>query len=486
MSRLLLCSHQKGPDSRRKLLLLLLSLRLILKFFLPSMGICWRRFSRLLVLVPGKAARKVDISKITAPTSPPSRTFNLSPDRDDLGDKRKPDDVEVECVGEGGGAGGAGGDDRGKGVETGVESSETTPRQTIYTRGPLNAGGGASSNVPQSHEFENVQAGYWDTHNPACDDLPHAPRWHLTQGSRMNDHANCQEFFNLSLPPAERLFQKRRNQFDLLDDHIHAGVNFFATSQGIVHEWKLMGEETLQFENEKKAFAEEKEKFNAEKKGLLWRVSDAEQKLAQEKQANSQKQKDWEAACERTNKELQAQRDAIACVTSEKREEEYLQRIAKLEKFGEGKVVECKASELLSEELSADCKWLLSRVISERIVKSHELTNYMFELGQAAYDSGRKEGYSEGRAATASGEKDYRFELFKEDCSGKYAAKCREYEFVEFAIVKAVEKLSRKANAVAFLKKALGDEGHGAGGAGLVIKIEGLRPARRVWALIAL
>ncbi|KAM0002324.1 hypothetical protein Hdeb2414_s0018g00521551 [Helianthus debilis subsp. tardiflorus] len=62
---------------------------------------------------PGKAARKVDILKITPPTSPPSRTFNLSPDRDDLGDKRKLDDVEVECVGEGGGAGGAGGDDRG-------------------------------------------------------------------------------------------------------------------------------------------------------------------------------------------------------------------------------------------------------------------------------------------------------------------------------------------------------------------------------------
>ncbi|KAJ0786100.1 hypothetical protein HanOQP8_Chr02g0051311 [Helianthus annuus] len=152
-------------------------------------------------------------------------------------------------------------------------------------------------------------------------------------------------------------------------------------------------------------------------------------------------------------------------VAFEKKEEEYLQRITKLEKFGEEKVAECKAS----EELSTDCKWLLSRavpLISECIVKSHELANYMFELGQAAYDSGRKEGYSEGKAAATSGEKDYHFELFKEDCSGKYATKCHEYEFVEFAIVKAVEKLSQKANDVEFLKKALGDEGHGAGGAG--------------------
>ncbi|KAJ0502480.1 hypothetical protein HanHA300_Chr11g0413411 [Helianthus annuus] len=108
----------------------------------------------------------------------------------------------------------------------------------------------------------------------------------------MNDHANCQEFFNLSLPPTERLFQKRRNRFDLLDDHIHAGVNFFATSQEIVREWKLMGEETLEFENAKRAFAEEREKFNAEKKGLLWRVSDAEQKLVKEKEVNVDKQQD--------------------------------------------------------------------------------------------------------------------------------------------------------------------------------------------------
>ncbi|MFS7954817.1 hypothetical protein Hanom_Chr07g00635091 [Helianthus anomalus] len=70
---------------------------------------------------PGKTSRKIDLSKITPPTSPPSRTFNLYPSRDDFGDKRKPDDVEVERVGEGGEAGGAvdgGGDVRGKGVET--------------------------------------------------------------------------------------------------------------------------------------------------------------------------------------------------------------------------------------------------------------------------------------------------------------------------------------------------------------------------------
>ncbi|MFS7932761.1 hypothetical protein Hanom_Chr04g00371751 [Helianthus anomalus] len=166
---------------------------------------------------PGKSSRKVDISKITPPTSPPSRTFDLSPPRDDLGEKGKTDDVNVEHIGEGGGdgaggagghgAGGVGGDGRDKGIETEAESSEVTPRRTVYTKRPL-GGGGATSGVARSHEFEKVQTGSWDTHNPACDDLPHVPHWHLTQGSRMNSRENCQEFFSLSLPPVERLFKK--------------------------------------------------------------------------------------------------------------------------------------------------------------------------------------------------------------------------------------------------------------------------------------
>ncbi|KAJ0805015.1 hypothetical protein HanPI659440_Chr02g0044791 [Helianthus annuus] len=182
-----------------------------------------------------------------------------------------------------------------------------------------------------------------------------------------------------------------------------------------------------------------------------------------------QSQRDTIVTLSGENKKISEEAEQ-ARVAAEKREEEYLQRIARLEEFGEKKFVECKAAELLTEEISVDCKWLLSRAVplslSEHIVKSHELPHYMFELGQATYNSGRKEGYNEGRAAAASNEKDYHFELFKEDSSGKYAAKRRVYEFVEFGVVKAVEKLSWKANAVELLKKALGDEGHGAGDVG--------------------
>ncbi|KAJ0753880.1 hypothetical protein HanPI659440_Chr09g0340771 [Helianthus annuus] len=106
----------------------------------------------------GKGVRKIDISRITPLTFPPSRTFGLSLPHDDLGEKEKRDDVDVEQVGEGGavGAGGAGGDDRSKGVETEVESSEATPRHTIYTRRPPSSVGGATSGVPRSPEYGNV------------------------------------------------------------------------------------------------------------------------------------------------------------------------------------------------------------------------------------------------------------------------------------------------------------------------------------------
>ncbi|KAJ0611213.1 hypothetical protein HanHA300_Chr01g0012651 [Helianthus annuus] len=287
----------------------------------------------------GKGACKVDISKNTPPTSPPSRTFGLSPPHADPG-KRKEDDVEVEQVREGGGDGAgdggrAGGGDggRGGGVDVEMELSETTPHHTIYTKVVQGSGGGGAFGTHHSPEYEHVQGGSWDTHNPACADLPYAPRWNLTQGSWMTELSNCRE----------------RNRMDLLDDHIHAGVNFFATSQEIAREWQLMGEDTLEFEAAKKAVAEEREKFNAEKKGLSWRVADAEEKLAKEKQFNTNKQKEWEVACERTNKELQTRRETIVRLSGEKteisdeaeqeraahrkREQEYIERIAKLERF---------------------------------------------------------------------------------------------------------------------------------------------------------
>ncbi|KAJ0772343.1 hypothetical protein HanOQP8_Chr03g0086281 [Helianthus annuus] len=401
-------------------------------------------------LKPGKGARKVDISKITPPTSPPSRAFDLSPPHANPGEKRKEDDVEVEQVGEGGFAGAGGGDGRGGGVDTEVEASEATPCHTIYTKRVRSSGEGGASVTHHSPEYEHVRGGSWDTHNPACADLPHAPRWNLTQGSRMTDLNNCHEFFSLSLPPAERLFQKNAIGW----------ISWMIIS--------MLGE-----------------KFNAENKGLAWRVADAEDKLANEKQFNANKQKEWEIACERTDREMQTQCDTIVRLSGEKtrireeveqerashqkRESEYLQWISKLQLLVTERSVEVWASEIIAEEANADSKWLLARgvpLIADRIVKFEELAKYMFELGEAAYDNGRKDGYGEARSAAEAKEALKNFDLYKTNCAACYAEKRQEYEFLEFAIVKAVGKLSRKADGVGLLKKVLGDETPEAGGAG--------------------
>ncbi|KAJ0792537.1 hypothetical protein HanOQP8_Chr01g0019111 [Helianthus annuus] len=105
-------------------------------------------------------------------------------------------------------------------------------------------------------------------------------------------------------------------------------------------------------------------------------------------------------------------------------------------------------------------------LIAERIAGSEELAKYIYELGEVARALGRKEGYAEGRAAVESKEPLKNFELYKTDCVARYAEKRQEFESLEFGVVKAAKKLSRKSNGVALLKKALGDEDHETGGAG--------------------
>ncbi|KAM0072060.1 hypothetical protein Hdeb2414_s0001g00032221 [Helianthus debilis subsp. tardiflorus] len=90
----------------------------------------------------------------------------------------------------------------------------------------------------------------------------------------------------------------------------------------------------------------------------------------------------------------------------------------------------------------------------------------MYELGEAAYNHGRKEGYAEGRSAVEKKEALKSFYLYKVDYADRYAEKRQEFESLEFAIIKAAAKLSRKPDGLALLKKAFGDEDPEGGDAG--------------------
>ncbi|KAJ0700217.1 hypothetical protein HanOQP8_Chr10g0365201 [Helianthus annuus] len=115
-----------------------------------------------------------------------------------------------------------------------------------------------------------------------------------------------------------------------------------------------------------------------------------------------------------------------------------------------------------SSFLRAAFRWYMA----DRIVRSEELSTYMYELGEAVYDHGRKDGYAEGRSAAEAKEALKSFDLYKTDCAARYAEKRQEFESLDFAIVKAAGKLSRKPDGVTLLKKALGDEDPEAEGAG--------------------
>ncbi|KAJ0754792.1 hypothetical protein HanPI659440_Chr09g0350761 [Helianthus annuus] len=175
------------------------------------------------------------------------------------------------------------------------------------------------------------------------------------------------------------------------------------------------------------------------KNGLLWRVSEGEEKLAKEKQLNADRQKDWTAACERSNRELKAARDEVVKIKAKKSKES--QEYERLSIAHKEKEAESQARILLAEDLGGDCKWLLAR-------------------------------------AALAKEKDHQFELFKVDCKGNYTAKRKEYEYLEFGILKAIEKSTRRGIAVETLKKVLEDadaeaEAGGAGTSHQVLRMNG-------------
>ncbi|KAL9996512.1 hypothetical protein Hdeb2414_s0692g00936321 [Helianthus debilis subsp. tardiflorus] len=163
----------------------------------------WAASASRPVLKTSRKPRPVDISRITPPTSPPSRTVGLTPSRDGVDTKVGGGEGFVENIFEGGDAAGgdvAGGNvaagDKGKGIELDVESSETTPQQTIYTKRPPGGGGATSGTVRDSH-VERVAEDSWD--NPACDDMPHDYHFELYK-------ADC-----------DGAYAAKRKEFSMLD-----------------------------------------------------------------------------------------------------------------------------------------------------------------------------------------------------------------------------------------------------------------------------
>ncbi|KAM0010076.1 hypothetical protein Hdeb2414_s0081g00780431 [Helianthus debilis subsp. tardiflorus] len=106
-----------------------------------------------------------------------------------------------------------------------------------------------------------------------------------------------------------------------------------------------MGEDIMDFENQKREFAAERDTFNSEKKGLNWRVLDAEDKLMKERALHAERQKEWTSACERSNRDLKAARDDVVKVKGERdAESREVEHLSALVKEKETQVVETQKS----------------------------------------------------------------------------------------------------------------------------------------------
>ncbi|KAJ0940091.1 hypothetical protein HanRHA438_Chr02g0079421 [Helianthus annuus] len=100
---------------------------------------------------------------------------------------------------------------------------------------------------------------------------------------------------------------------------------------------------------------------------------------------------------------------------------------------------------MVSHELGEDYKWLINcgiPLLADSLMASEELAKYMLELGGAAYDSGRKNGYGEGKMFALEGKSNNHFELFKSDYATHYRNKRKEFGILEFGVLRAIDKLS--------------------------------------------
>ncbi|MFS7967958.1 hypothetical protein Hanom_Chr09g00791931 [Helianthus anomalus] len=154
---------------------------------------------------------------------------------------------------------------------------------------------------------------------------------------------------------------------------------------------------------------------------------------------------EWTVACVRFNRDLKAVRDEVINVTGERdAESREVQRLSTMFKEKEAQTIEAQKSH--AEALAC---------LANRLMASEELAKYMFELGGAAYNSGRKDCYAEGKVFAIEGNQKIALNYSKKIVLVIMLSKHKAFGFLKFSILKAIEKLSRKGVAVVVLRKVL-------------------------------
>ncbi|KAM0056165.1 hypothetical protein Hdeb2414_s0006g00214871 [Helianthus debilis subsp. tardiflorus] len=167
---------------------------------------------------------------------------------------------------------------------------------------------------------------YYKTYTEeARSDAPHRALWGLKQKDIFMEFVPCRDWFLNSSPPGEVNLQRARTHDGLYHAYVVREANTRTANHQVVREWRTMVKERAEwekyrerlvrqvkgYEKAKAAFAEEKAKFESDKKSEEWGREGLRSKLRAEEELLAKERAEWKKTCEKYNQRMYAARSKI-------------------------------------------------------------------------------------------------------------------------------------------------------------------------------
>ncbi|KAM0038346.1 hypothetical protein Hdeb2414_s0013g00413771 [Helianthus debilis subsp. tardiflorus] len=207
-------------------------------------------------------------------------------------------------------------------------SADSTCKETTTSAGGSVAACGAGGSMPQSSIGPKDTVGdiYYKTYTEeARGDAPHQASWGLKQKDMFLEFGACRDWFSNSFPPGEVNPQRARTHDGLYHAYAVGEANVRSANHQIVREWRTMVKERAEwekyhdrlvrqvkdFEKAKASFAEEKAKFESDRKSEEWGREILRGKLRAAEDLLAKERAEWKKICEKDNQRMYAARAKI-------------------------------------------------------------------------------------------------------------------------------------------------------------------------------
>ncbi|MFS7946414.1 hypothetical protein Hanom_Chr06g00536061 [Helianthus anomalus] len=216
---------------------------------------------------------------------------------------------------------------------TQVDVPTQTAQVTSAAGGDAGAAGGAGGSMPQTiGPKDTVGDIYYNTYTEeACGNAPHQAQWGLKQKDTFLEFDACRDRFLNSFPPSEVTRQRARIHDGLYQAYVIGEVNTRTANHQIVCEWRTMVKkraewekycerlvrQVKEFEKAKVAFAEEKAKFESDRKSEEWGREGHRGKLRVAEDLLAKERAEWKKICEKDNQRMYAARSKITDLEAE-------------------------------------------------------------------------------------------------------------------------------------------------------------------------